>query len=104
MCLAIPSKVVEIHSDGTATVDTMGVKRRVSLELMQEDIKEGDYVLVHVGFVIQRLDEEEALKSLELFEKIVEELQEEEDLYEGLSGFDRSEEGVQGLLEDKGSR
>ncbi|NPB08276.1 MAG: HypC/HybG/HupF family hydrogenase formation chaperone [Aquificae bacterium] len=73
MCLAIPSRVVEIHGDGTATVDTLGVRRRVSLELLQEEVKEGDYVLLHVGFAIQKLDEEEAKKSLELFEEIIRE-------------------------------
>jgi len=83
MCLAIPSRVVSVEEDGTAVVDTMGVKRKVSLELMQEDVKEGDYVLIHVGFALQKLDEEEALKSLELFEEIVEEMEREEN-YEGV--------------------
>lgn len=71
MCLSIPSKVVEVRDDGTALVDTMGVKRVVSLELMQEPVKESDWVLIHVGFAIQKLDEESALKSLELFEEIL---------------------------------
>jgi hydrogenase expression/formation protein HypC len=71
MCLSIPSKVVEVRDDGTALVDTMGVKRVVSLELMQEAVKENDWVLIHVGFAIQKLDEESALKSLELFEEIL---------------------------------
>ncbi len=86
MCLAIPSKVIEIHGDGTATVDTMGVKRKISLELMGEEVNPGDYVLIHVGFAIQKLNEEEALKSLELFEEIVSELEAEEsygDIAEG---------------------
>ncbi len=100
MCLAIPSKVVKVHEDGTATVDTMGVKRRASLELMQDQVKEGDYVLIHVGFVIQKLDEEEALKSLELFEELVKEMDEEE-LYESFGEFNRLEEGVSGLGKDK---
>ncbi|NPB05998.1 MAG: HypC/HybG/HupF family hydrogenase formation chaperone [Aquificae bacterium] len=69
MCLAIPFKVLELHDDNTATVETMGVKRRVSLELMPEPVKEGEYVLVHVGFAIQKLDEEEAKKTLELFKQ-----------------------------------
>lgn len=71
MCLAIPSKVVEVREDNTAVVDTMGVRRVVSLDLMQEPIKENDWVLIHVGFAIQKLDEEEALRSLELFEEIL---------------------------------
>ncbi len=79
MCLAVPSRVVELHEDGTATVDTMGVKRKVSLELL-EDVKVGDYVLIHVGFAIQVLDEETALESLRLFEEI---LSAEERFHEG---------------------
>lgn len=82
MCLAIPSKVVEIYEDNTALVDTLGVKRRVSLELMPEPVEVGDYLLIHVGFAIQKLDEEEALKSLELFEEIIKEMEEEENFYE----------------------
>ncbi|NPA33204.1 MAG: HypC/HybG/HupF family hydrogenase formation chaperone [Aquificae bacterium] len=79
MCLAIPSKVVEVYEDGTALVDTMGVKRRVSLELMPESVSVGDYVLVHVGFAIQKLDEKEALESLALFEEIIEHMEGELD-------------------------
>jgi len=91
MCLAIPSKVIELHGDGTATVDTMGVKRRISLELMGEDVEPGDYVLIHVGFAIQKLNEEEALKSLELFEEIVSELETEES-YESFGESNRTQE------------
>lgn len=94
MCLAIPSKIVELHEDGTATVDTMGVKRKISLELMAEDVGVGDYVLVHVGFAIQKLNEEEALKSLELFEEILSELEEEEQLYGEFGKPDRPQERV----------
>ncbi|RLJ70359.1 hydrogenase maturation protein HypC [Hydrogenivirga caldilitoris] len=94
MCLAIPSKIVELHEDGTATVDTMGVKRKISLELMAEDVGVGDYVLVHVGFAIQKLNEEEALKSLELFEEILSELEEEEQLYGEFGEPDRPQERV----------
>ncbi|MEZ0360877.1 MAG: HypC/HybG/HupF family hydrogenase formation chaperone [Hydrogenobacter sp.] len=82
MCLSIPSRVVEVREDGTAIVDTMGVKRVVSLELMQEDVKENDWVLIHVGFAIQKLDEDEALKSLELFEEILN-MEESYESYEG---------------------
>jgi hydrogenase expression/formation protein HypC len=71
MCLAVPSKVVELREDNTAVVDTLGVKRVVSLEILQEEVKVGDYVLVHVGFAIQKLNEEEAKKSIELFEEVL---------------------------------
>jgi len=78
MCLAIPSKIVEIRENNTAVVDTLGVKRVISLELLGEDVKEGDYVLIHVGFAIEKLNEEEALERLEIFRHIIEEMEKEE--------------------------
>jgi hydrogenase expression/formation protein HypC len=72
MCLAIPSQVEKINEDNTAIVNTMGVRRLVSLELLGEPIEESDWVLIHVGFAISKLNEEEALKALELFEEILE--------------------------------
>lgn len=68
MCLGVPGRVVSIEGD-LAEVDFGGIRRKVSL-LICPDVSEGDYVLVHVGFAIQRLDEEEALETLSLFEKI----------------------------------
>jgi hydrogenase expression/formation protein HypC len=72
MCLAIPSQIEKINEDNTAIVNTMGVRRLVSLELLGEPIEEGDWVLIHVGFAISKLNEEEALKALELFKEILE--------------------------------
>ncbi len=72
MCLAIPSQIEKINEDNAAIVNTMGVRRLVSLELLGEPIEEGDWVLIHVGFAISKLNEEEALKALELFEEILE--------------------------------
>ena len=68
MCLGIPGKVVSISGD-LAEVDFSGVAREVSLLLCPE-VQEGDYVLVHVGFAIQRLEENEALETLALFREI----------------------------------
>ncbi len=68
MCLGVPGKVISIEGD-LAEVDFSGTRRKVSL-LICPDVREGDYVLVHVGFAIQRLDEEEALETLTLFEEI----------------------------------
>ena len=68
MCLGVPGKVVSIKED-FAEVDFRGIRRKVSL-LICPDVIEGDYVLVHVGFAIQRLEEEEALETLALFEEI----------------------------------
>jgi len=62
MCLAVPSKIVKIN-DTIATVDVDGVTRETSL-LLLEDAKIGDYVIVHAGFAISKLDEESALQTL----------------------------------------
>ncbi|RZD16014.1 MAG: HypC/HybG/HupF family hydrogenase formation chaperone [Candidatus Acididesulfobacter guangdongensis] len=70
MCLAIPSKVIEIKNDNTVIVDTMGSKRLVSTMLLEEQVKMGDYLLIHVGYAMQKIDEEEALESLNLFREI----------------------------------
>jgi len=80
MCLSIPSKVVKIDKENEiATVDTMGVQRDASLSLMsEEDIHVGDYVLLHIGFVMNKIDEKEALESLELYRKIIDAMNEED--------------------------
>ena len=80
MCLSIPSKVVKIDKEtNMATVDTMGVQRDASLDLMQEDeIKIGDYVLLHIGFIMNKIDEEDALLSLETYREIIEAMNEED--------------------------
>jgi len=78
MCLSIPSKIVEILPDNFAIVDTMGVKRKVSLDLMPEPVEIGDYVLIHVGYAMTKMSEEDALESIKVYEEIIEKLEEEE--------------------------
>jgi hydrogenase expression/formation protein HypC len=80
MCLSIPSKVVKIDKENNmATVDTMGVQRQASLGLMgEDDVKIGDYVLLHIGFVMNKIDEEDALLSLETYREIIEAMDEED--------------------------
>ena len=63
MCLAIPARVVELQGNDTAIVDLGGVRKDVSLALV-EDVSVGDYVIVHVGYALTRLDPEEAEKTL----------------------------------------
>lgn len=72
MCLSIPSRVTKIDKErNVATVDTMGVSREASLDLMQEgSVAVGDYVLIHVGFIMNKIDNEDALLSLEAFDEI----------------------------------
>ena len=62
MCLAVPSRIIEIK-DTVATVDVDGVKRQASIMLL-DDAKIGDYVIVHAGFAISKLDEETAEQTL----------------------------------------
>ncbi|WP_406279928.1 HypC/HybG/HupF family hydrogenase formation chaperone [Nocardia sp. NBC_00881] len=72
MCLAVPGKVLSLHErDGTmmSVVDFGGVHKDVCLQYIP-DAAVGDYVVVHVGFAIQRLDEESALKTLAEFEHL----------------------------------
>lgn len=64
MCLAIPSKIIDIDNN-MATIDVDGVRRQTSL-LLLEDARVGDYVIVHAGFAIQKLDEVSALETLRL--------------------------------------
>ena len=69
MCLAIPARVAELLDDGSALVDVGGVRKEVSLALM-DGVAVGDYVIVHVGYPLNRLDPEEAEKTLQLFAEI----------------------------------
>jgi len=80
MCLSIPSKVVKIDKErNTAIVDTMGVKREAGLDLMEEgSVAIGDYVLLHIGFIMNKIEEEDALESLRVYREILEKLDEEE--------------------------
>ncbi len=80
MCLSIPSKVVKIDKENNmATVDTMGVQRDASLDLMAEDdVQIGDFVLLHIGFIMNKIDEEDALLSLETYREIIEAMDEED--------------------------
>jgi len=80
MCLSIPSKVVSVSEDQTmCTVDTMGVKRDASLLMMLgEEVNIGDYVLLHIGFVMNKIDEKEALMALDTYKDILESMTEED--------------------------
>ncbi|MBL8718569.1 MAG: HypC/HybG/HupF family hydrogenase formation chaperone [Myxococcales bacterium] len=78
MCLGVPGKIVSID-DLVGVVDFWGVKRTVALQIVDEPVAVGDYVLVHVGFAIRRIPEEEIESTLAFFEDMA-----SEDL-EGLS-------------------
>jgi hydrogenase expression/formation protein HypC len=74
VCLGIPAQVVEVpdREAGLATVDISGVRRSVSVALVDEPaapVEPGDWVLVHVGFALARIDEEQAQETLELLQR-----------------------------------
>jgi len=69
MCLAIPACVEQLISEDSAIVNLGGVRKEISLALV-EDIAVGDYVIVHVGFALQKLDPDEAAQTLALFAEI----------------------------------
>ncbi len=73
MCLAIPVRVVELREGDQAMVDVGGVRKEISLALV-DGIAVGDYVILHVGYAIQKLDPEEAEKTLALFAELGENL------------------------------
>ena len=66
MCLAIPARIESLTTLGNAIVNLAGVRKEISLALV-EDIEVGDYVIVHVGYALQKLDEEEAERTLAVF-------------------------------------
>ena len=68
MCLAVPLKLIEIHGND-AVGEAMGVRRAVRVDFIPEP-KPGDYVMVHAGFAIERLEEAQALEDLETWEEL----------------------------------
>jgi len=70
MCLGIPVKVIEVIDSQMGKVDYQGTKIKASFALVQ-DIKVGDWVILHAGYAISKLDEQEARETLQLFKEIV---------------------------------
>jgi hydrogenase expression/formation protein HypC len=69
MCLALPVKVIALGAGEMAIVDLGGVRKEISLALL-DDVQVGDYVILHVGYALSKLDPEEAEKTLELFAQL----------------------------------
>jgi hydrogenase expression/formation protein HypC len=65
LCLAVPAKIIKIKGE-LAEVDVGGIKKEISIALVK-DVKEGDYVLVHTGYAIAKINEEEAKELIELW-------------------------------------
>lgn len=91
MCLSIPSKVISIDENNFATVETLGVKRGVSLDLIGEPVGVGDYVLIHVGFAMEKIDTKYALESLKIYEDIARQMKDE------IIPLNEGDMGLQGL-------
>ncbi len=75
MCLGIPGKIVEIHRDRgllMGTVDFGGIRRDVCLAYLGDDAQVGDFALVHVGFALTKIDEEEARRTFEVLKEMSE--------------------------------
>ena len=73
MCLGIPGEIVKIHTDrpDLATVDVSGVRRAINIGLLEdEELAVGDWILIHVGFALSKIDEEEAQAAMEFLEGI----------------------------------
>jgi hydrogenase expression/formation protein HypC len=70
MCIAVPAEIIEIREDNVALVDFGNLKQEVRIDLVDAGV--GDFVLVHVGFAIQKLDRDEALETRELFRQCYE--------------------------------
>jgi hydrogenase expression/formation protein HypC len=66
MCLAIPARVVSLVGPAGALIDVGGVQKEVSLALV-DDVAPGDYVIVHVGYALTKLDPHEAARTIEMF-------------------------------------
>jgi hydrogenase expression/formation protein HypC len=72
MCLGVPGRVVEVHGL-TATVDFWGVRRETRLDVVDEPVAPGDYILNHVGFAIRKIPAHEIQETLALYELLLRE-------------------------------
>jgi hydrogenase expression/formation protein HypC len=70
MCLGVPGRVISVR-EGVAVVDFWGVRREVSLDIVDEPVAPGDYILNHVGFAIRRIPEEDIRETLALYETLL---------------------------------
>ncbi|KTC90565.1 HypC/HybG/HupF family hydrogenase formation chaperone [Fluoribacter dumoffii] len=73
MCLALPAQITQILDDARAIVNVGGITKEISTALLEE-VAPGDYVIIHVGYALTRLDEYEAQKTLSLFAQMAQEM------------------------------
>jgi hydrogenase expression/formation protein HypC len=77
MCLGVPGKVIEVAGN-VATVDFWGVRRQVQLDVVDEPVAPGDYILNHVGFAIRRIPESEIAETLALYEQLIKQAEQDD--------------------------
>ena len=71
MCIAFPGKIISIDEDNYAIIDIDGVRREACLDLIDEEVKVGDYVICHVGFAIHKVDEGLAKEKLDFLHELI---------------------------------
>ena len=71
MCIAFPGRILTIDKDNFAIIDISGTRREVSLDIVDEPVAVGDYVICHAGYAIQRIDEEVALEKLSFLKELI---------------------------------
>ena len=79
MCLGVPGRIVSVDG-GIATVDFWGVQRQVRLDVVDEPVRPGDYILNHVGYAIRRIPVEEIGATLALYEELLKHTETDQDL------------------------
>ena len=78
MCLCIPSSVVCVDNDNaTAKVETLGVIREVSISLIDEPVEVGEHLLIHVGFAISKINQQEAEENLKMYQSLLSEMEQD---------------------------
>jgi len=71
MCIAFPGKILTINDDNFAIIDINGTQREACLDLVDEDVTVGDYVICHAGYAIHRIDEKLALEDLAFLKELI---------------------------------
>lgn len=71
MCIAFPGKILSIDDKRFALIDISGTRREVCLDLIDEEVQPGDYVICHAGFAMHKVDEEEARENLAFLKEII---------------------------------
>jgi hydrogenase expression/formation protein HypC len=71
VCIAFPGKILTIDRDNFAIIDISGTRREVSLDIVDEPVTVGDYVICHAGYAIQRIDEEAAQEKLAFLKELI---------------------------------